>query len=79
MNSYLVLGDKEALVVDGQFFKADATKVVDLIKASGKTLTAVFLTHAHPDHYYGDALADGLAAPEPSPAAPSCSTGAHST
>ncbi len=103
MNSYLVLGDKEALVVDGQFFKADATKVVDLIKASGKTLTAVFLTHAHPDHYlgleviadafpkakivatkavvddfnmtapgtfmylkgmYGDALADGLAAPE---------------
>lgn len=53
VDSHLVLGSTEAVLVDGQFFKADAAKVVDLVKASGKKLTTVFLTHAHPDHYLG--------------------------
>ncbi len=53
VDSHLVLGSTEAVLVDGQFFKADAAKVIDLVKASGKTLTTVFLTHAHPDHYLG--------------------------
>ena len=53
VNSLLITGEKDALLVDGQFFSADAGKVVDLVKASGKTLKTVFLTHAHPDHYLG--------------------------
>ena len=53
VDSHLVVGSTEAVLVDGQFFKADAAKVIDLVKASGKTLTTVFLTHAHPDHYLG--------------------------
>jgi glyoxylase-like metal-dependent hydrolase (beta-lactamase superfamily II) len=53
VSSHVVLGDKEAVLVDGQIFTAEAQKVVDLIKTSGKTLTTVFLTHAHPDHYVG--------------------------
>lgn len=53
VDSHLVVGSTEAVLVDGQFFKADAAKVVELVKASGKKLTTVFLTHAHPDHYLG--------------------------
>ncbi len=53
VDSHLILGSKEAVLVDGQFFKADAAKVIALVNASGKTLTTVFLTHAHPDHYLG--------------------------
>lgn len=53
VDSHLILGSTEAVLVDGQLFKADAAKVIDLVKASGKELTTVFLTHAHPDHYLG--------------------------
>ncbi|MEO5725934.1 MAG: MBL fold metallo-hydrolase [Byssovorax sp.] len=53
VDSHLIVGSTEAVLVDGQFFKADAVKVIDLVKASGKKLTTVFLTHAHPDHYLG--------------------------
>jgi glyoxylase-like metal-dependent hydrolase (beta-lactamase superfamily II) len=53
VNSVLITGEKDAILVDGQFFSADATKVIDLVKASGKTLKTVVLTHAHPDHYLG--------------------------
>ena len=53
VDSHLIVRSTEAVLVDGQFFKADALKVIDLVKASGKKLTTVFLTHAHPDHYLG--------------------------
>jgi glyoxylase-like metal-dependent hydrolase (beta-lactamase superfamily II) len=53
VDSHLVVGPTEAVLVDGQFFSAEAQKVVDLIKATNKKLTTVFLTHAHPDHYIG--------------------------
>ncbi len=53
VNSYLIAGQNEAILVDGQFFKADAQNVVQLIRESGKTLKQIFLTHAHPDHYAG--------------------------
>lgn len=53
VNSHLISGDTEAVLVDGQFMRDDAQKAVDLVKASGRTLKMVFLTHAHPDHYVG--------------------------
>lgn len=53
VGSYLIAGQNDAVLVDGQFFKADAQKVVQLVKDSGKTLKSIFLTHAHPDHYLG--------------------------
>lgn len=53
VNSHLILGPSEAVLIDAQLFKADAQSVVDLIKSTGKKLTTVFLTHAHPDHYAG--------------------------
>lgn len=53
VNSVLVTGETDAILVDGQFLKADAAAVVDMVNTSGKTLKAIFLTHAHPDHYIG--------------------------
>jgi glyoxylase-like metal-dependent hydrolase (beta-lactamase superfamily II) len=53
VNSVLISGETDAVLVDTQFFLADANKVIELVNASGKTLKTVFLTHAHPDHYLG--------------------------
>jgi glyoxylase-like metal-dependent hydrolase (beta-lactamase superfamily II) len=53
VNSHLVLGATEALLVDTQLLVADAQAVVDMVTQSGRKLTTVFLTHAHPDHYLG--------------------------
>jgi glyoxylase-like metal-dependent hydrolase (beta-lactamase superfamily II) len=56
VNSHLVLGPTEALLVDSQFLVADAQAVADMITKSGHKLTTVLLTHAHPDHYAGLAV-----------------------
>jgi glyoxylase-like metal-dependent hydrolase (beta-lactamase superfamily II) len=53
VNSTLVTGSKDALLIDGQFTIADGKRVADAIKESGKNLTLVYVTHAHPDHYFG--------------------------
>lgn len=51
--SVLIVGQNEIVLVDGQWLRSDANKVADMIEAEGKTLTAVLLTHGHPDHYFG--------------------------
>jgi glyoxylase-like metal-dependent hydrolase (beta-lactamase superfamily II) len=56
VNSHLVFGTTEAILVDGQLLASDAQAVAAMITQSGRTLTAVFLTHAHPDHYAGFAV-----------------------
>jgi glyoxylase-like metal-dependent hydrolase (beta-lactamase superfamily II) len=56
VNAHLVTGETNAILVDSMLFSADASAVVDMIKASGKTRQTVFLTHAHPDHYMGLAV-----------------------
>lgn len=53
VNSTLVSGQKDAILIDAQFTLADGKKVADAIKASGKSLTLVYVTHSHPDHYFG--------------------------
>lgn len=53
VNSTLITGQKDAILIDSQFTLADGKKVADAIKASGKTLTVVYVTHSHPDHYFG--------------------------
>jgi len=51
--STLVAGAKDAILIDAQFTLPDAKKLVDMLKASGKNLTLVYVTHQHPDHYFG--------------------------
>jgi glyoxylase-like metal-dependent hydrolase (beta-lactamase superfamily II) len=53
VTSTLVSGAHEALLIDAQFTLADAKAVVARIQASGKKLSTVYVTHAHPDHYFG--------------------------
>ena len=52
-NSILILGEKEAVLVDGQWWLSEGRKVADMIEQSGRRLTTVLITHAHPDHYMG--------------------------
>jgi len=56
VTSTLISGPTEAILVDAQFRKSDAEKVADKVVASGKKLKAIFVTHAHPDHYFGTAV-----------------------
>jgi glyoxylase-like metal-dependent hydrolase (beta-lactamase superfamily II) len=53
VTSTLVSGEKDAVLIDAQFTLADAKQVAEKVKASGKNLTTVYVTHFHPDHYFG--------------------------
>lgn len=52
-NAYLISGSKEALLFDIFMLRDDAAVLADKIQASGKTLTRLFISHAHPDHFMG--------------------------
>ena len=52
-NSYLISGQHEAILFDVFMLREDTAALVDRIKATGKTLTRVFISHAHPDHFMG--------------------------
>jgi glyoxylase-like metal-dependent hydrolase (beta-lactamase superfamily II) len=53
VTSTLITGEKEAVLIDAQFTLADAKAVAARVQATGKTLTTVYVTHSHPDHYFG--------------------------
>ncbi len=51
--STLVYGPTEAALVDTQYMADDVDEVIRRIDATGTTLTAIYVTHAHADHYFG--------------------------
>ncbi|MGW8393640.1 MBL fold metallo-hydrolase [Pseudoduganella sp. HUAS MS19] len=51
--SVLVKGAKDAVLVDAQFSRAEAEKLAARIKASGKRLTTIYISHGDPDFYFG--------------------------
>lgn len=53
VSSVLISGDKDAILVDAQFGKAQAQQVVDKVRASGKNLTTIYISHGDPDYYFG--------------------------
>ena len=53
VTSVLVSGEKEAILVDAQFGKSQAEQVVEKIRASGKRLTTIYISHGDPDYYFG--------------------------
>lgn len=53
VNSYLLLGAKEALLIDAQLVNSEASNLAKAIRESGKQLTTIYVTHAHPDHFLG--------------------------
>lgn len=48
----LLTGPREAVLIDGGFTYADGQAVVAAIKASGKTLTTVYVSQSDPDYYF---------------------------
>jgi glyoxylase-like metal-dependent hydrolase (beta-lactamase superfamily II) len=60
-NATLIEGERDAVLVDPPFTKADAHRVVAMVLDSGKHLTTVFVTHDHPDHYFSmDVIAEAF-------------------
>ena len=53
VTSTLVYGNNDLILIDPQFLLPEAEQVVELIKATGKRLTTIYTTHAHPDHFLG--------------------------
>ena len=53
VNSTLVYGEKDAILVDTQFVMSEAYRVAAMILESKRNLTTVYITHGHPDHYFG--------------------------
>lgn len=53
VNSVLISGEQEAVLVDTQFSRADAHRLVANILSSGKTLKAIYISHGDPDYYFG--------------------------
>ncbi|MDO7897199.1 MBL fold metallo-hydrolase [Pseudomonas citrulli] len=53
VTSVLVSGEHEAILVDAQFGKSQAEQVVEKIRASGKRLTTIYISHGDPDYYFG--------------------------
>lgn len=51
--SVLITGEKDAVLIDAQFTKSDAHRVVADILESGKRLTTIYVSHGDPDYYFG--------------------------
>ncbi len=53
VTSVLLEGKREVILVDAQFSKEDAKRVVELIKKTGKELSMIFISYSDPDFYFG--------------------------
>ncbi len=48
----LISGATEAVLIDGGFTLPDGKAVADAIKATGKTLTTIYISQSDPDYYF---------------------------
>lgn len=53
VTSTLITGPSEAILIDAQFQKNDAQNLVNMVRASGKKLTTIYISHGDPDFYFG--------------------------
>ncbi|MGW6918374.1 MBL fold metallo-hydrolase [Kitasatospora sp. NPDC054939] len=49
----LVTGPNDAMLVDAGFTRSDGRRLVEAVRACGKRLTTVFISHGDPDFYFG--------------------------
>jgi len=52
-SSTLIYGERDAVLVDTFLTTEQSNGLADAIAASGKTLKAIYVTHAHGDHFFG--------------------------
>jgi glyoxylase-like metal-dependent hydrolase (beta-lactamase superfamily II) len=53
VTSTLVSGEKDAVLIDAQFTLSEAHRLAAKLLESRKNLKTIFITHAHPDHFFG--------------------------
>ena len=53
VTSTVITGERDAVLVDSGFIKEDVDALGDMIAATGRRLTTIFVTHGHSDHYFG--------------------------
>ena len=53
VNSIIIEGAHEVMLVDAQLTKSNAETVLQEIKATKKPLTIIYITHEHADHFLG--------------------------
>lgn len=51
--STLILGEREAVLVDPPFTREQTQQVGDWVERSGKRLAYIYATHGHGDHWFG--------------------------
>src|SRR6188472_4403564 len=56
VNSTMIIGDRDILVIDPQFSLSEAHKLAAEILESKKHLATIYSTHPHPDHLFGLAV-----------------------
>ena len=52
-SSTLIHGERDAVLVDTFLTIEQSQTLVDWVVASGKTLTTIYITHGHGDHFFG--------------------------
>ncbi len=58
-NAYLLSNETDAILFDVFMLREEAAELANTIEKSGKTLQAVIISHAHPDHFMGlDAIVE---------------------
>ncbi|HEV3482588.1 MAG TPA: MBL fold metallo-hydrolase, partial [Candidatus Acidoferrales bacterium] len=55
-NAVLIAGKQDTILIDTCLVLSDAARLVAMIRATAKNLKAVYITHAHPDHYFGNGV-----------------------
>ncbi|HEX8005922.1 MAG TPA: MBL fold metallo-hydrolase [Trebonia sp.] len=53
ISSTLIAGEDSAILVDTPITTAQASTLADWVAAKGKNLTGIYITHGHPDHWFG--------------------------
>jgi len=56
VNSTMISGEKDMLVIDPQFSLSEAHRLAAEILESKKNLATIYITHPHPDHLFGLAV-----------------------
>jgi glyoxylase-like metal-dependent hydrolase (beta-lactamase superfamily II) len=56
VNSTMIIGERDMVVIDPQFSLSEAHKLAAEILESKKRLVTIYSTHAHPDHLFGLAV-----------------------
>lgn len=51
--SVIVMGKTNAVLIDAQWTLSNAHRLIAEIAETGKHLETIYVTHAHPDHYFG--------------------------